>query len=347
METPYTVPEIARLTGIPETTLYDYVRQFSGVVPEIETTEENGRPRRRYPEQAIAVFQTIRHLKDRGVDLPTIRALLQDERTHEDAPADVSSIPTEHPLKAATTTSVWETDLPREPEAPAAETPAPEQTPPVVEPDEQTAPSFEKTGAPTEETLEVGRELGVETSPAAALEASATLGREAEPGVAPSNYPFFEAPTGGPVPTVSVTVEPVTPLEPAVVVEATTLAPPTPAAAATRAESAETAPAPPTQTSEPPSLATVAVPSMVDGEILEAQAQLLGTLEDGLRSLRAVIDRQNSENERLLAELKEQRDENERLRATLQYQKEQTRSAERLLAAIKSQCEQGISVIAE
>lgn len=303
METPYTVPEIARLTGIPETTLYDYVRQFSDIVPEVETAEENGRSRRRYPEQAITVFQTIRHLKDRGVDLPTIRALLQDEQTpesHAAAPIPADALET---LREAGSALM---DRP----APATET-GPEVEPGVATESESVAPAAE------EATVDAEIAADEETHRPATItgEEAISAGRVAE-------YPFFEAPPSEPAASVSVGT--VTPLQPTIVVEP---------------ESATAA--------EPSPLASTTARPVVDGEIILVQNQLLCGLEESLHSLRALMEKQNGENQRLSGELKEQRDENERLRATIRYQKEQARVAERLLGAIKSQCEQGIQSIAE
>jgi DNA-binding transcriptional MerR regulator len=315
METPYTVPEIARLTGIPETTLYDYVRQFTGIVPEVESAEENGRPRRRYPEQAIAVFQTIRHLKDRGVDLPTIRALLQEERTPEGRAGEpVPADALENRMEAAPTLV-----------EPAAE--------PEVEVEETlesvTATVADETATASEETSSEETARGDE-----APEPTVAVAEEPILRGLIAEYPFFEAPSHEPAPVVSVSVEPVTPLDPAVVVENEAV--PAQAAFAATLEPA-TAPS-----------SNGAAPSpAVDGEIVALQGHLLGGIEERLRSLRSLINTQNSDNLRLMGELKEQRDENERLRATIRYQKDQTRSAERLLAAIKTQCEQGIQTIAE
>jgi DNA-binding transcriptional MerR regulator len=320
METPYTVPEIARLTGIPETTLYDYVRQFTGIVPEVESSEENGRPKRRYPEQAIAVFQTIRHLKDRGVDLPTIRALLQEDcppesRADVPIPADTLETPITTALILGEPPGPTITETETEPTS----TPEPTTTAATVIDEAATAneesPSVE-SAAVTETTPETG--IGIADEPILR-------------GIIPE-YPFFEVPSVEPTSPISVRVEPVTPSEPHGIVETEPIpntsipAAPEPIAPAARA----TTPAP-----------------IVDGEIVALEHQLLGGLEESLRGLRVLIDSQNSENQRLTGELKEQRDENERLRATIRYQKDQTRSAERLLAAIKSQCEQGILTIAE
>jgi DNA-binding transcriptional MerR regulator len=316
METPYTVPEIARLTGIPETTLYDYVRQFNGIVPEVESVEENGRPRRRYPEQAIAVFQTIRHLKDRGVDLPTIRALLQEERPPESraaepTPADLL----ESSLDAVTALAepaVTETETESDPEAAALIT---------------TIPDDPETTQEEDLTAEAPAATEPEPLPSPGI---TTVDEPILRGLVP-DYPFFEVPAFERAPAVSVRVEPIAPHEPANGVES-------------EAIPVQAAPAAPEPASAPGTNGTAPA---VDGEIVALQGQLLGGLEESLRSLRSLIDTQNGENQRLTSELKEQRDENERLRATIRYQKDQTRSAERLLAAIKSQCEQGIQTIAE
>jgi DNA-binding transcriptional MerR regulator len=326
METPYTVPEIARLTGIPETTLYDYVRQFAGVVPEIETAEENGRPRRRYPEQAIAVFQTIRHLKDRGVDLPTIRALLQEERPQgclADSLSMSEAMELVEEVIAATLTD---------------EAPATQET--VVQPvaEESRLPTLEAPEAgETKNPLERIAPTPDEPAPAPDI----TIPRERPIGATLEERPFFEVPALEPKPVIPVTVQPVTPLEPAVVIHPE--APPVEPIAASVPSPFQIPDAFPTA----PSLASVTAPPVVDAEIFAMQTQLLGSLEEGLQSLRALVGSQNSDNQRLEAELKEQQDENERLRATIRYQKEQARSAERLLATIKTQCEQGISVIGE
>ena len=314
METPYTVPEIARLTGIPETTLYDYVRQFSGIVPEVESPEENGRPRRRYPEQAIAVFQTIRHLKDRGVDLPTIRALLQEERTPESradgpTPADVL----ESSLEAA---SALTEPTVADPEA-ETET-LPEASPIVATVAEEAVPSVEES-----------------TERAAATEPTT----DPEPGVMMTDEPILRG-MGARLSVLRGSLDRSCPHR---VRERGAGRP------GDRHRDMETVPAPPNGAAPKLSITpgTNGAAPVVDGEIVALQGQLLGGLEESLRSLRALINTQNGDNQRLAGELKEQRDENERLRATIRYQKDQTRSAERLLAAIKTQCEEGIQTIAE
>jgi DNA-binding transcriptional MerR regulator len=293
MQTPYTVPEIARLTGIPETTLYDYVRQFTGIVPEMEPADESGRTRRRYPEQAIAVFQTIRHLKDRGVDLPTIRALLQEGKRSDEPPAETEPSEIEH----------YELET-EEPETVSAVS-----EPAMVEAHTEPAPP-----PASPETTAAGDAW--------------SLASELANGAPYS--PFFQVP---------VLVEPTRAPAPAeevrAIVEQISLA-----EAATPAE-----PAPVT---EP------------DGVIV-LQERLLGGLEDGVRSLRELLDSQNTENNRLLDALKTERQqleaererlqkvqqENGELRSLLAGQKDQTRAAERLLALIKTHCEQGMQTIGE
>jgi DNA-binding transcriptional MerR regulator len=322
MQTPYTVPEIARLTGIPETTLYDYVKQFAGIVPEMDAMDDGSRQRRRYPEQAIAVFQTIRHLKDRGVDLPTIRALLQEGKEEEDESPEV--IPAEN--FAVSTNGV----TPHEQEAPILEALRQES----VEMSASEAGS-DLTESPLVAPYYTEESPGVE-EPIAVVEAS--FAKDAVPDTnAAIESPFFEAPT----PIEPVTADGAAPVEPAVVTE-----PYVPAVEASVLESAPAA-LETENLAEPVQLAVSETddPAVAEPDLLLLRGQLFTSLDEGLRSLRELMDGQHSESQQLSEELAREKEENERLRAVLAYQEEQARSAERLLAFIKAHCEQGIQAI--
>jgi hypothetical protein len=87
------------------------------------------------------------------------------------------------------------------------------------------------------------------------------------------------------------------------------------------------------------------VPAVAEPDLLLLRGQLFSSLDDGLRSLRELMDSQHTDSQRLSDELAREKEENERLRAALAYQEDQARSAERLLAFIKAHCEQGIQAI--
>jgi DNA-binding transcriptional MerR regulator len=322
MQTPYTVPEIARLTGIPETTLYDYVKQFAGIVPEMDAMDDAGRQRRRYPEQAIAVFQTIRHLKDRGVDLPTIRALLQEGKAEEDESPEV--IPAEN-FAVSTNGATPDAQASLVLEALRQE---------AVETSETEAGS-DLTESPLVAPLYTEESLVVEV-PVAVVEASFATTAAPETSAAIES-PFFEAPT----PIEPVTADGAAPVEPAIVTE--------PYAPAVEASVLESAPAAleAETLAEPAQLAVSETgdPAVAEPDLLLLRGQLFSSLDEGLRSLRELMDSQHTDSQQLSEELAREKEENEHLRAALAYQEEQARSAERLLAFIKAHCEQGIQAI--
>jgi DNA-binding transcriptional MerR regulator len=332
MQTPYTVPEIARLTGIPETTLYDYVKQFSGIVPEMDAADEGSRQRRRYPEQAIAVFQTIRHLKDRGVDLPTIRALLQEGKTQEDESREPISLEF---LPVSENGARPEMDF-----APATEALSQETIESTVS---ETKPEDDPIGevsvltdaliaAPVygEASLAVDMTVAI-AEPAEVVE------RELPETSATSQSPFFEAP----VAIETAAVESTTSTEPD-----TAWTESAPAVEATLLESAPIALT--SETVEEPrqtALSEIEAPEVVEPDLLVLRGQLFTSLDEGLRCLRELMDGQQDDNQEMQDELAREKEENERLRAALAYQQEQARSAERLLGFIKAHCEQGIQAI--
>jgi DNA-binding transcriptional MerR regulator len=331
MQTPYTVPEIARLTGIPETTLYDYVKQFSGIVPEMDGTDEGSRQRRRYPEQAIAVFQTIRHLKDRGVDLPTIRALLQEGKTQEDESREPISFEF---LPVSENGARPEADFAPATEALSQETieAAVSETKPEEDPiGEVSVLPDALMAAPVYGEASVAVDVTVgNAEPAEVVE------RELPETSARSQSPFFEAPMA---------------IETAADESTTSTGPDTAwteSAPAVEASLLESAPiALTSERVEVPrqtALSEIA-PEVVEPDLLVLRGQLFTSLDEGLRCLRELMDGQQDDNQQLLDELAREKEENERLRAALAYQEEQARSAERLLGFIKAHCEQGIQAI--
>src|SRR5437588_12781325 len=77
MNTSYSIPETAKLTGIPEHAIREYAKQFADVLPVPEANTESGRnPVKRYPDSALAIFRSIRKLKDEGMDTTEIRTAL-------------------------------------------------------------------------------------------------------------------------------------------------------------------------------------------------------------------------------------------------------------------------------
>jgi DNA-binding transcriptional MerR regulator len=77
MNASYSIPETAKLTGIPEHAIREYAKQFADVLPAPETND-SGRPAvKRYPDAALAMFRSIRKLKDEGLDTAEIRTALQ------------------------------------------------------------------------------------------------------------------------------------------------------------------------------------------------------------------------------------------------------------------------------
>jgi DNA-binding transcriptional MerR regulator len=332
MQTPYTVPEIARLTGIPETTLYDYVKQFAGIVPEMDAADEGSRQRRRYPEQAIAVFQTIRHLKDRGVDLPTIRALLQEGKTQEDGSREPVALEF---LPISENGARPEADL-----APAAQMLSQatiETTVSETEPEEsEIGEVADQAGPLIAAPVYGGASVAVDVTVAIAEPAEAVESELQETSAA-SQSPFFEAP----VEVETAADEGTGATEPAAAWTETL-----PAVEATLMERT-----PATLTSETieepvqTALSEIEAPEVVEPDLLVLRGQLFTSLDEGLRCLRELMDGQQDDNQQLLVELAREKEENERLRAALTYQQEQARSAERLLGFIKAHCEQGIQAI--
>jgi DNA-binding transcriptional MerR regulator len=331
MQTPYTVPEIARLTGIPETTLYDYVKQFSGIVPEMDAADEGGRQRRRYPEQAIAVFQTIRHLKDRGVDLPTIRALLEEGKTQEDGshePVSVEFVP------ISQNGARPELDFSPATEALSQETieSTVSETMPEDDPIREVSVLTDALiAAPVYGEASLAVDVAV-----AIAEPAEVVERELPETSATSQSPFFEAPVA---------------IETAADESTTSTAPDTtwtesaPAVEATFLESAPTA-LTSERVEEPRQTALSEIaPEVVEPDLLMLRGQLFTSLDEGLRCLRELMDGQQDDNQQMLDELAREKEENERLRAALAYQQDQARSAERLLGFIKAHCEQGIQAI--
>jgi DNA-binding transcriptional MerR regulator len=77
MNASYSIPETAKLTGIPEHAIREYAKQFADVLPEPETSESGRATVRRYPDAALAIFRSIRKLKDEGLDTVQIRSALQ------------------------------------------------------------------------------------------------------------------------------------------------------------------------------------------------------------------------------------------------------------------------------
>jgi DNA-binding transcriptional MerR regulator len=77
MNASYSIPETAKLTGIPEHAIREYAKQFADVLPEPETKSDSGRSAvKRYPDAALAIFRSIRKLKDEGLDSAQIRESL-------------------------------------------------------------------------------------------------------------------------------------------------------------------------------------------------------------------------------------------------------------------------------
>jgi DNA-binding transcriptional MerR regulator len=92
MNTSYSIPESAKLTGIPEHAIREYVKQFADVLPEPETKGDSGRATvRRYPDAALDVFRSIRKLKDEGLDTAQIRSALLEGKP-ADAYSEVASL---------------------------------------------------------------------------------------------------------------------------------------------------------------------------------------------------------------------------------------------------------------
>lgn len=77
MNASYSIPETAKLTGIPEHAIREYARQFADVLPVPETNEGGRATVKRYPDAALAIFRSIRKLKDEGLDTAQIRTALQ------------------------------------------------------------------------------------------------------------------------------------------------------------------------------------------------------------------------------------------------------------------------------
>src|SRR5688572_14015439 len=77
MNTSYSIPETAKLTGIPEHAIREYAKQFADVLPVPQTGGDAGRAAvKRYPDTALAIFRSIRKLKDEGLDTSQIRSAL-------------------------------------------------------------------------------------------------------------------------------------------------------------------------------------------------------------------------------------------------------------------------------
>jgi len=77
MNASYSIPETAKLTGIPEHAIREYAKQFADVLPEPEMSDTGRATVRRYPDAALAIFRSIRKLKDEGLDTAQIRTALQ------------------------------------------------------------------------------------------------------------------------------------------------------------------------------------------------------------------------------------------------------------------------------
>src|SRR5262245_52627141 len=77
MNASYSIPETAKLTGIPEHAIREYAKQFADVLPSPEQNESGRATVKRYPDAALAIFRSIRKLKDEGMDTADIRSALQ------------------------------------------------------------------------------------------------------------------------------------------------------------------------------------------------------------------------------------------------------------------------------
>jgi DNA-binding transcriptional MerR regulator len=77
MNASYSIPETAKLTGIPEHAIREYAKQFADVLPVPETNESGRATVKRYPDAALAIFRSIRKLKDEGLDTAQIRTALE------------------------------------------------------------------------------------------------------------------------------------------------------------------------------------------------------------------------------------------------------------------------------
>ena len=84
----YSIGELARLTGLPVRTIRFY--SDSGLVPEAGRTPAGYRT---YDREALQRLGLVRTLRDLGIDLPTIRKVLDRE-------ASVTSVVAAHAAKS-------------------------------------------------------------------------------------------------------------------------------------------------------------------------------------------------------------------------------------------------------
>jgi DNA-binding transcriptional MerR regulator len=325
MNTSYSIPETAKLTGIPEHAIREYAKQFADVLPAPETSEGGRGPVKRYPDAALAIFRSIRKLKDDGFDAAQIRIALHTPRSGD----------TEETVRDAAVALIGD-------EAQWAEV-APESL--CLEMVEESANTTE---AAAEESIEAASEEGVEAvgEEEATIEIEAIAEEEATIEIeaiaeAPTEIEGESVELSGAVEEQALSGEPAEALGEETVTD----------------ETAQEAIAE-TELPIEDSYATEEVVEILEEAIGDASAgtaafqPLFTNLNDGLKQLRKIMDENTSERETLrterealLAQTAAKQAEIEFLTTTVATQAEKIGGLQTALNALMSQCDQQLQAI--